>query len=59
MQGLLDAAPKQVPHPEGLGSVRLPAGFNTEWNKQVQGLYTGKSPADVAAGIDSWMASHR
>jgi multiple sugar transport system substrate-binding protein/raffinose/stachyose/melibiose transport system substrate-binding protein len=57
VQGLLDAAPKQFPHPEGLGSVRLPAGFNTEWNKQVQGLYTDKSPADVAAGIDSWMAS--
>lgn len=58
VQALLEAAPKQVPHPEGLGSDRLPAGFNTEVNKQVQGLYTGKSPADVAAGIDSWMASH-
>ncbi|MER6943156.1 extracellular solute-binding protein, partial [Nonomuraea sp. NPDC000554] len=59
VQAVLDAAPSQVPHVEGLGSVRTPAGFGTEWNKQVQGLYTGKSVADVAAGIDSWMAAQK
>jgi hypothetical protein len=35
----------------------LPAGFNGEWNKAVQSLYTGKSAQDVATRIDAWMGS--
>ena len=59
VQSILDDAPDQVAQGEGYGSNTLPAGFNTEWNKQVQGLYTGQSPEDVAKGIDEWVESKR
>ncbi len=59
VQSILDAAPAQVPHSEGFGASRVPKGFNTEWNKQVQSLYTGGTAADAAKGIDSWMASQK
>ena len=42
---------------EGYGANTLPSGFNGEWNKAVQSLYTGKSAKDVATRIDSWMGS--
>src|SRR3954452_10966924 len=57
VQDILDQAPKQVAQGEGYGANTLPQGFNGEWNKAVQSLYTGKSAKDVAARIDSWMGS--
>ena len=49
MQDILDQAPKQVAQGEGYGADTLPQGFNGEWNKAVQGLYTGQvREADVA-----------
>lgn len=59
VQSILDAAPAQVPHSEGFGSNRVPKGFNSEWNKQVQSLYTGAKPADAAKAIDTWLASQK
>jgi multiple sugar transport system substrate-binding protein/raffinose/stachyose/melibiose transport system substrate-binding protein len=57
VQEILDQAPKHVAQGEGYGANTLPQGFNGEWNKAVQSLYTGKSAADVAKRIDSWMGS--
>ncbi|GAB2607396.1 ABC transporter substrate-binding protein [Kribbella endophytica] len=57
VQAILDQAPKQVAQGEGYGATTLPQGFNGEWNKAVQSLYTGKSAQDVATRIDSWMGS--
>lgn len=59
VQQILDEAPAHVAQGEGYGSATLPAGFNTEWNKLVQGLYTGSSPEDVASDIDSWVESNK
>ena len=57
VQDILDQAPKGVAQGEGYGANTLPSGFNGEWNKAVQSLYTGKSAKDVATRIDSWMGS--
>ncbi|WP_328519148.1 ABC transporter substrate-binding protein [Kribbella sp. NBC_00359] len=57
VQDILDQAPQQVAQGEGYGANTLPQGFNGEWNKAVQSLYTGKSAPDVAKRIDSWMGS--
>ncbi|TWD75205.1 carbohydrate ABC transporter substrate-binding protein (CUT1 family) [Kribbella amoyensis] len=57
VQAILDQAPKHVAQGEGYGATTLPQGFNGEWNKAVQSLYTGKSAQDVATRIDSWMGS--
>ncbi|TCC31266.1 ABC transporter substrate-binding protein [Kribbella sindirgiensis] len=57
VQDILDQAPKHVAQGEGYGANTLPQGFNGEWNKAVQSLYTGKSAKDVATRIDSWMGS--
>ena len=57
VQDILDQAPKHVAQGVGYGANTLPQGFNGEWNKAVQSLYTGKSAADVAKRIDAWMGS--
>ncbi len=57
VQDILDQAPQQVAQGEGYGANTLPQGFNGEWNKAVQSLYTGKTAPDVAKRIDSWMGS--
>lgn len=59
VQAILDAAPDGVAQGEGYGSTTLPKGFNAEFNKQVQSLYTGKSAKDVAAAVNSWVASSK
>jgi len=57
VQDILDQAPKGVAQGEGYGANTLPQGFNGEWNKAVQSMYTGKTAKDVAARVDSWMGS--
>lgn len=57
VQDILDQAPKGVAQGEGYGANTLPSGFNGEWNKAVQSLYTGKSAKDVATRMDSWLGS--
>jgi len=59
VQKILDAAPSHVAQGEGYGANTLPKGFNSEWNKAVQSLYTGKSAADVVKTIDGWMGSNK
>lgn len=57
VQEILDKAPQGVPQGEGYGDATLPKGFNAAWNTEVQGLYVGKSPKEVAEGVDRWVAS--
>ncbi|TDD15706.1 ABC transporter substrate-binding protein [Nonomuraea diastatica] len=56
VQEILDKAPSGVPQGEGYGDATLPKGFNSAWNTEVQGLYVGKSPKEVAEGVDRWLA---
>jgi multiple sugar transport system substrate-binding protein/raffinose/stachyose/melibiose transport system substrate-binding protein len=56
VQEILDQAPSGVPQGEGYGDATLPKGFNSAWNTEVQGLYVGKSPKEVAEGVDRWLA---
>ncbi|SEF84565.1 multiple sugar transport system substrate-binding protein/raffinose/stachyose/melibiose transport system substrate-binding protein [Nonomuraea solani] len=56
VQEILDKAPSGVPQGEGYGDATLPKGFNAAWNTEVQGLYVGKSPKEVAEGVDRWLA---
>jgi ABC-type glycerol-3-phosphate transport system substrate-binding protein len=56
VQKILDAAPAQVAQGEGFGDATLPKGFNSAWNTEVQGLYVGKTPKEVAEGVDRWVA---
>ncbi|MCF6470548.1 extracellular solute-binding protein [Nonomuraea sp. MG754425] len=56
VQEILDNAPSGVPQGEGYGDATLPKGFNSAWNTEVQGLYVGKSPKEVAEGVDRWLA---
>ncbi|MEU7827788.1 MULTISPECIES: extracellular solute-binding protein [unclassified Nonomuraea] len=56
VQQILDGAPSGVPQGEGYGDATLPKGFNAAWNTEVQGLYVGKSPKEVAEGVDRWLA---
>ncbi|MET8865201.1 extracellular solute-binding protein [Nonomuraea sp. NPDC004580] len=56
VQEILDQAPQGVPQGEGYGDATLPKGFNAAWNTEVQGLYVGKSPKEVAEGVDRWVA---
>ncbi|MEV0614314.1 extracellular solute-binding protein [Nonomuraea sp. NPDC050404] len=56
VQEILDKAPSGVPQGEGYGDATLPKGFNSAWNTEVQGLYVGKSPKDVAEGVNRWLA---
>jgi ABC-type glycerol-3-phosphate transport system substrate-binding protein len=58
VQRILDEAPAKVAQGEGYGDATLPRGFNAAWNTEVQGLYIGRSPQDVAAAVDRWVESH-
>jgi hypothetical protein len=55
---LLADAPSTTPQGEGYGDLTLPSGFNSEFNKAVQGLYVGRSPAQVAGDLDKWMEAN-
>lgn len=55
VQEILDAAPSGVPQGEGYGDATLPKGFGAAWNTEIQGLYVGKSPKEVAEGVDRWV----
>ncbi|GAA5066756.1 multiple sugar transport system substrate-binding protein/raffinose/stachyose/melibiose transport system substrate-binding protein [Thermocatellispora tengchongensis] len=57
VQKILDEAPAKVAQGEGYGADTLPKGFNSAWNTEVQGLYVGKSPRDVATAVDRWLDS--
>ena len=59
VQQILDSAPAGVPQGEGYGDATLPKGFNAAWNTEVQGLYVGKSPKEVAEGVDRWLAGRK
>ncbi len=59
VQKILDDASARVAQGEGYGDDTLPKGFNTAWNTEVQGLYTGRSPDDVAKAVDRWVEAHR
>jgi multiple sugar transport system substrate-binding protein/raffinose/stachyose/melibiose transport system substrate-binding protein len=58
VQDILTKAPSTTPQGEGYGDLTLPAGFSTEFNKDVQGLYVGQSPQQVAAALNSWLSSN-
>ncbi|NGN62995.1 extracellular solute-binding protein [Streptomyces sp. A7024] len=58
VQQILEAAPAGVAQGEGYGDDTLPRGFNAAFNTEVQGLYTGRSPKDVAEAVDRWVESH-
>ncbi|GAA5189956.1 ABC transporter substrate-binding protein [Rugosimonospora acidiphila] len=58
VQQILTDAPATTPQGEGYGDLTLPAGFNTEFNKDAQGLYVGRSPAQVAQAVDAWVKSN-
>ncbi|MCX5537067.1 extracellular solute-binding protein [Streptomyces sp. NBC_00006] len=58
VQNILDDAPDKVAQGEGYGDDTLPKGFNTAWNTEVQGLYAGRSPEDVAKAVDRWVKDH-
>ncbi|WP_326794188.1 extracellular solute-binding protein [Streptomyces sp. NBC_01808] len=58
VQQILDEAPSRVAQGEGYGDDTLPRGFNTAWNTEVQGLYTGRSPEEVAEAVDRWLKDH-
>ncbi|MGD6748313.1 ABC transporter substrate-binding protein [Streptomyces sp. BH106] len=58
VQHILDAAPDKVAQGEGYGDDTLPKGFNAAWNTEVQGLYAGRSPDDVAKAVDRWVEAH-
>ncbi|MFC5805065.1 ABC transporter substrate-binding protein [Streptomyces formicae] len=58
VQQILDAAPSGVAQGEGYGENTLPRGFNTAWNTEVQGLYVGRSPEQVADAVDRWVRDH-
>ncbi|MCA2221871.1 ABC transporter substrate-binding protein [Nonomuraea aurantiaca] len=59
VQEILDTAPSGVPQGEGYGDATLPKSFNAAWNTEVQGLYVGKSPKEVAEGVDRWLAGRK
>ncbi|MZG15145.1 extracellular solute-binding protein [Streptomyces sp. SID5914] len=42
----------------GSGEYQMPAGFETEQNKQVQSLYTGGDAADGLKNVDTWLKAH-
>ncbi|GGK93831.1 sugar-binding protein [Sphaerisporangium melleum] len=55
---IVSASAATVVASSGQGDNSAPTGFNDELNKQVQGLYLGKTPKDVLASIDSWYTSN-
>lgn len=58
VEQIFQSAPKLFVAPDGFGDDALPKGFTTEFNKQVQGLYVGDSPADVAKRVDAWVKAN-
>lgn len=56
VQELVDAAPSfAVPGNQTVGDFALPvAGFNPKFTELVQGLWQGRSAADVAADLTAW-----
>lgn len=58
VQKILDDAPGKVAQGEGYGDATLPRGFNTAWNTEVQGLYIGHTPEQVADAVDQWVSAH-
>ncbi|MEF3403109.1 ABC transporter substrate-binding protein [Agromyces sp. CCNWLW203] len=56
VQGLVDAAPELVvPGNQTVGDLALPvAGFNAKFTELVQGLWQGRSAAEVAADLSAW-----
>ncbi|MEV5604572.1 extracellular solute-binding protein [Streptomyces sp. NPDC052299] len=54
VQQILDKAPSVIVKS---GRSQPIAGFSDELNKQIQSLYTGASPEDVAGGLDKWWNS--
>jgi ABC-type glycerol-3-phosphate transport system substrate-binding protein len=52
------AAATLVTAPDGFGDNSLPKGFTTEFNKNVQGLYVGDSPASAAKRLDGWLKAN-
>ncbi|WP_419999006.1 ABC transporter substrate-binding protein [Streptomyces boninensis] len=58
IQQILEKAPAGVAQGEGYGDNTLPRGFNSAFNTEVQGLYTGRSPEQVAEAVDRWVKSH-
>lgn len=56
VQALVDEAPSfVVPGNQTIGDYALPvAGFNPKFTELVQGLWQGRSPADVAADLTTW-----
>ncbi|GAB2964497.1 ABC transporter substrate-binding protein [Streptomyces pseudoechinosporeus] len=58
VQQILQNALAGVPQGEGYGDSTLPRGFNAAWNTEVQGLYTGRSPKQVADAVDRWVKAH-
>ncbi|MEV7076266.1 extracellular solute-binding protein [Streptomyces sp. NPDC093990] len=42
----------------GSGAYQMPAGFEAEQNKQVQGLYTGGDAATGLKNVDNWLKAH-
>ncbi|WP_326665487.1 ABC transporter substrate-binding protein [Streptomyces sp. NBC_00385] len=54
VQQILDKAPSVIVKS---GESQPITGFSDELNKQIQSLYTGASPEDVAGGLDKWWNS--
>ncbi|HEU4424633.1 MAG TPA: ABC transporter substrate-binding protein [Pilimelia sp.] len=51
--------PKLFAAPDGFGDNAVPKGFATEFNKNVQGLYVGDTPAAVAKRLDAWLKANQ
>ncbi|MFD7310270.1 ABC transporter substrate-binding protein [Promicromonospora sp. NPDC059942] len=61
VQELSDAAPSYVvPGNQTVGDYALPvAGFNPKFTELVQGLWQGRSPADVAGDLTAWYEAEK
>jgi ABC-type glycerol-3-phosphate transport system substrate-binding protein len=59
VEKIFASVPKLFAAPDGFGDNAVPKGFATEFNKNVQGLYVGDSPADVAKRMDAWLKANQ
>ena len=61
VQALTDGAPSfVVPGNQTVGDYALPvAGFNPKFTELVQGLWQGRTPADVAADLTAWYEAEK
>ncbi|MYS87746.1 ABC transporter substrate-binding protein [Embleya scabrispora] len=58
VQGILQQVGTNVgPTGGGYGPDQLPAGYDTQFNKNVQGLYIGQSVPTVLSSLDKWLAA--